>query len=169
MELSLKNIEKRENEKKNKNNNEKKLNDIYQRAVYCPKCGGQMKYVYGEIYECMTCGEKDLTDFGKVREYLEKNGPQPAVVISKNTGVALDVISSLLHQGRIEIPDGSPVYIKCQNCGTDIRYGRYCPECSSKLARKIGKAYSLPTAGEKPKNGNRSGKMHTFNDRNKTR
>lgn len=163
MGLSLKDIEKREREKKN--NDHKMIGRLYQRSVFCPKCGGNMKYAFGETYECMTCGARELTDFGKVRDYLEKNGAKPAVDIAKNTGVSLDVISSLLRQGRIEIPDGSDVYIKCQRCGTDIRYGRYCQECSLALAKNINNSFIMSSAGEKPKKPASAGKMYTLDDR----
>ena len=106
----------------------------FEKAKICPFCGNNMKYVYGEMYECPGCGRKEPTDFGKVRDFLDTNGPQPAIVIADATGVSLDVIDGFLKQGRVEIPDGSDVYIKCQRCGTDIRYGRYCQECMMKIA-----------------------------------
>ena len=102
----------------------KKKEVKFEKAKICPFCGNNMKYVYGEMYECPGCGRKEPTDFGKVRDFLDTNGPQPAIVIADATGVSLDVIDGFLKQGRVEIPDGSDVYIKCQRCGTDIRYGR---------------------------------------------
>ena len=66
------------------------------------------------MFECPSCHKKALSDFGLVREYLDKNGPQPAIVISDATGVKVEVIDKFLRQGRVEIPDGSDVYIKCQ-------------------------------------------------------
>ena len=101
----------------------------YDMMPRCPDCGIHMKYIYGEMFECPVCHRQEQTQFGKVRSYLEEHGPQPAMVISNETGVPVNVIDNFLRQGRIEIPDGSPVYIKCQSCGADIRYGRYCPDC----------------------------------------
>ena len=110
----------------------------YERVKKCPRCSNNMKYIYGEIFECPFCGYKELSDFGKVRDFLDKAGPQPAVIISQETGVPLDVIDAFLREGRVEIPDGSDMYIKCQSCGTDIRYGRYCPDCMLKITKNIG-------------------------------
>lgn len=144
-----------------KNNKARK----FERIKFCPICGEPMKYMFGEVYKCQKCGRSELTDFGKVREFLEKSGPQPAVVISRETGVALDVIDKFLKEGRVEIPDGSDIYIKCQSCGTDIRYGRFCPECMLRMSKDIGQAMLSPEVGERPRS--KSGKMHTLeeNDR----
>lgn len=72
-------------------------------------------------------------------------------------------MEDFLKQGRVEIPDGSDVYIKCQRCGTDIRYGRYCPECMMKIAKNIGQAMWSPDLGEKPHNKpDMAGRMHSI-------
>lgn len=133
----------------------------YEQTKDCPSCGNNMKYMYGEMFQCPVCGRKELSDFGKVKEFLDANGPQPAVVISDATGVKLHVIDGYLKQGRVEIPDGSEIYIKCQKCGTEIRYGRFCPECMLKMSSGISKALWNPDVGEKPKiKREATGKMH---------
>ena len=105
-----------------------------------------------------------------MRSYLEEHGPQTAMVISNETGVPVNVIDNFLRQGRIEIPDGSPVYIKCQSCGADIRYGRYCPDCMVRMTKELGKAMLMSEVGEKPTNKpDMSGKMHILNSSLRTR
>jgi predicted RNA-binding Zn-ribbon protein involved in translation (DUF1610 family) len=140
----------------------------FDRSKRCPSCDVEMRYVYGETFECPVCGRKELSDFGKVREFLDRNGPQPASVIADGTGVSLLVINNYLKQGRVEIPDGSDVYIKCQSCGTDIRYGRFCPECMMKITSNIGRAMCNPDMGEKPKiKRDAAGTMHTMDSINR--
>ena len=79
------------------------------------------------------------------------------------TGVSVKTIQKFLYQGRIEIPDGSDSYIKCQMCGADIRYGRFCPDCMAKLNKENQTAVYV---GEKPKHKrDRNGKMHTLDER----
>ncbi len=130
----------------------------------CPDCGIRMKYIYGEMFECPACGKHLLSDFGLVRQYLDEHGPQPAITISSATGVPVAEIDDYLREGRVEIPDGSPIYIKCQSCGTDIRYGRYCPECALKMTKAIGKAMYVGEMGEKPtRKAEMAGKMHLMN------
>lgn len=136
-----------------------------EKIKFCPSCGEPMRYMFGEVFKCQVCGRSELSDFGKVREFLEKAGPQPAVVISRETGVQLNVIDKFLKEGRVEIPDGSDVYIKCQSCGTDIRYGRFCPECMMKMTKNLGQAMLAPEVGEKPRNN--FGRMHTMDEKEK--
>lgn len=43
--------------------------------------------------------EKEPTDFGKVRDFLDTNGPQPAIVIADATGVSLMFIGGFFKTG----------------------------------------------------------------------
>lgn len=160
---NLKEIEKREQERKEKFH--RKTDQPYQMTKDCPNCGGKMVYVYGELFECTTCKAQELTDFGKVRAYLEKNGPQPAAIIARATNVSMNVIKKFLYQGRVEIPDGSDIYIRCQMCGTEIRYGRFCLECSRKRSNGKNVGFVNEDVGEKPKHKREvDGRMHTLDE-----
>jgi len=124
---------------------------IVNRFKKCKSCGGRLIYLYSGIYECEDCNRKDMDEFGKVKSYLDKNGPTPAITISEKTGVTIDVINDFLRKGRVEIPEDSPYYIKCEKCGTDIRYGRFCPECVAHLAGAIQAVFVAEDVGERPK------------------
>ena len=129
-------------DEKMKINMRAELDEHYTMLKECPKCGTRMIYAYGEVYECPKCGN--------------------AVTIADATGVSVKTIQKFLYQGRIEIPDGSGSYIKCQMCGAEIRYGRFCPECSAKLSRDNS---SMVYVGEKPKHKmDYNGKMHTLDE-----
>lgn len=137
---------------------------IYNKHKQCKKCGGVTVYTYSGTYQCEACGHEEKDDFGKVKDYIEKNGPSPAIVISTATGVKLGIIEEFLKTGRVEIPDGSPIYIKCENCRTDIRYGRLCPECARALTGDLKKVFFNENVGEKPKV---DGRMRFLDSRNK--
>lgn len=143
----------------------------YDMTPKCPDCNIPMKYIFGEVFECPSCKRQELTDFGKIKEYLEKAGPQPAIVIANETGIPVKVIDNFLRQGRVEIPDGSAIYIKCESCGVDIRYGRYCPECMARMNKEAGgKSVFMSEVGEKPTSkGGMAGKMHILETKLKTR
>lgn len=128
----------------------------------CKVCGGKLIYLYSGIFECESCHVQVMDEFGKVKTFLEKNGPTPAISIAEKTGVSLDIINDFLRRGKVEIPENSSYYIKCERCGTDIRYGRYCPECVAQLAGSIKKAFLAEEIGERPK---RIGKMHFLDKR----
>ena len=47
-----------------------------------------------------------LDDYGKVRKYLDENGPSTSIEISEETGVKRSVIEEFLKVGRLEVvPD----------------------------------------------------------------
>ena len=115
----------------------------------CPRCFGKIDYVGIGTYRCTACKYEFLDDFGKIKDFLDRNGPTPATVINSATGVDLDIIDYYLREGRLEIPDGDGLYIKCESCGCEIRYGRYCVECAKKMSGDLKSAF-IGSAGEKP-------------------
>lgn len=130
------------------------------KPTFCRACSGELQYKSHGEYECKSCGAIFLDDYGKVRKFIEVNGPSPAVIISEETGVSIDKINELLRQGRVEIPENSDIFIKCESCGTDIRYGKYCPTCAARLSKTLKGVYE---AGEVPrKKDNMNGSMHFF-------
>lgn len=117
----------------------------------CESCGGLLKDAGLGIYVCSQCGDETLSPFGKVKKYIQENGPDNAYNISQETGVPVSKIDKFLREGRIEIPDGSDCYISCEICGIDIRYGRYCPACATKLKKELSSALLATEIGEVPK------------------
>lgn len=129
------------------------------RPVFCKKCKGKLFYQNGGMYQCQDCGAEELDDFGKIKEFLEENGPAPATEIAEATGIPIEIINLFLKYGRLEILEGSRFYIQCEKCGCALRYGRFCHDCAREITGKLmGAAYEL--TGEKPK----AGRMKT-NDR----
>lgn len=140
---------------------------IGNKPVKCDKCNGKMFYIGSGAYECARCGYKILDDFGKVKQFLEENGPSPILVIAQVTGVKPEIIEMFLKKGRVEIPEGSKYYLQCERCGCSIKYGRYCPECVRELAGGIQKMFN-EEMGEKPKfevNPDMRGKMYFLHNR----
>ena len=135
---------------------------ISNKPVMCVKCKGKLFYRGGGRYECDVCETFVLDDFGKIKEFLEANGPTPMLLISQATGVDYEIIERFLKKGRLEIPEGSKFYLNCEKCGCSIRYGKYCPDCIKQVAGGI-KAVFHEDVGEKPKrvyNAEMAGKMH---------
>lgn len=135
---------------------------ISNKPVMCEKCKGKLFYKGGGRYECGSCDYSVLDDFGKVKEFLELNGPTPMLLISQATGVEYEIIERFLKKGRLEIPEGSKYFLNCEKCGCSIRYGKYCPDCIKHVATGI-KAVFHEDVGEKPKrtyNAEMTGKMH---------
>ena len=76
--------------------------------------------------------------------------------IADATGVSENIIRQYLRDGMLEIPEGSPIYIKCEKCGCDIRSGRWCPSCAAKLSSDMKGMFA--GIGDKPKTSSQ-GKM----------
>lgn len=131
------------------------------RPIFCKQCGGKLFYQNSGEYRCEDCEATELDDFGKIKRFLEKNGPSPATEIAEETGVALEIINLYLKNGRLEIPENSKYYIKCERCGCALRFGRFCYGCAKELVGQLNSAM-FEEMGEKPKSGgiNEKGKMH---------
>lgn len=129
----------------------------------CPECGEKLIFEGGGSYRCQKCETVVLDNFGKIKKYLDENGAASCITIARATGVRREIIEQMLKEGRLEIPDSSEYFIKCERCGCDIRYGRFCPECINKLAGGI-KAIFNESVGEKPK---QPGKMRFLDEKRK--
>ncbi len=101
--------------------------------MICPNCSCAMRYKYGGIFVCDTCGEEIANDYGKIKKYLDEHGPTSAFELAHKTGVPSSKISSYLRQGKLEIPENSKVFLHCQGCGAPIRFGEYCSRCAKSL------------------------------------
>ena len=126
------------------------------------ECGGKLFHIGGGKYKCEKCGNLVLDDFGKVKQFLEENGTMSIMAISQCTGVSIEIIESLLKDGRVEISENSKYFLGCQKCGCAIRSGRFCIDCARELSQGIQKIF-YNEVGEKPKNANMQGKMHFLN------
>jgi ribosomal protein L37E len=121
--------------------------------VKCKRCGKWFKEYMHNPELCPACMTLDAYDFDKVRQYLYAHDTATAIELSENTGVAVSQIEWYLRNGRLEIPENSPIFIRCERCGTDIRYGRFCSDCSVSLsnALRIELNFDESQVGEKPK------------------
>ena len=106
-------------------------------VTVCDKCSGHMMYKGGGCYVCESCGEEYLTDFGKVKRFINTYGPSNAITISRETGVSRHKIQEFLRDGRVEVVDDATNKVAfCLSCGVPIRSGKYCNLCQSRMAGK---------------------------------
>ncbi|WP_099467550.1 hypothetical protein [Konateibacter massiliensis] len=129
----------------------------------CPLCGGEYKQIIPEIVKCSACGFEEKSTFGIVKEYIEENGIPTILAVAKGCNVPVRKIDNFLRNGQLEIPESSEVFIKCRRCGIDIRFGKYCKECATILARDLSKSFEIKESeiGEVPKK--KQGKMRYIN------
>lgn len=107
------------------------------RPTFCSKCGGVMIFKGVGEYKCEECGTVDYDDYGKVRNYIEKNPGATAAAASAATGVSQKSIRGMLKEERLEIAANSASFLKCEVCGAQIRSGRFCKKCETSYHRSI--------------------------------
>lgn len=113
------------------------LVDYYHVPHVCKECGGVMVYKGVGEYHCEDCGFVDYDDYGKVRLYIENHKGATAAEIESEIGVSQRTIRQMLRESRIEVAEGSKMFLRCEVCGRNIRSGRYCPECEIKMHRNL--------------------------------
>ena len=111
------------------------------RPEYCIKCGTEYKPLGFGKYLCPSCGHLEFDDYGKVRDYLEKNQGMITDMISSATGVKPEFIDSLITDGVLRIADEYAAGLACQRCDRPIRQGRFCVDCIEELAGSILEQY----------------------------
>ncbi len=124
---------------------------LTKRRRKCSQCGTIMNYLALGEYKCPSCGNEELDDYGIIRKYLDEHGPSSSAAIEAATGVRRMVINEYLRKGRLEITDGSPVFIRCERCGKSIKFGRICAACAKNVvSRQEEKAIPFEEIGDEP-------------------
>ena len=116
----------------------------------CSQCGSPMDYMAMGEYKCPNCRNVEYDDYGKIRNYLDEHGPTPATIIERDTGVRRVVINDYLRKGKLEINDASPIFIKCEICGKDIKFGRICAACAKNAVSRTESRFSKDDIGDEP-------------------
>ena len=69
----------------------------------CAKCKKSLDNIAIGTYRCPICKTDYYDDFKKIRNYIKENGPAPAFVIARNTGVSKQAIDSFFNDGAKRI------------------------------------------------------------------
>lgn len=102
----------------------------------CAKCGRIFQYLVG-IPICPKCKEKEEQDFQLVKTYIYDNKNANMMEVSNQTGVSMKLIERFIREGRLMLSEDSPIFLKCEKCGTQIRTGRFCQSCSTSLSNEM--------------------------------
>jgi len=134
------------------------------RTAVCARCGKLFDYMGFGFRYCPICKVFDEEEFSLVREYVYEHGTATMLEVEQQTGVSNRRIMQYLREGRLEIPESSPIFIRCDGCNTEIRSGRFCKACGSKLSKELtGVLTNEYEIGEEPKD--RKGKMRFNRER----
>lgn len=136
----------------------------------CKRCRKIMMYTMGPML-CEDCKKLDEEEFIRVRKFVREYPGATMQEASEATEVSQASIHKYLKEGRLEVAEGSPIAIQCENCGTRIRSGRFCQACTTSLARDMMSAGQslMPeknrsgTGGQTPSDG--AGLRHLHRDK----
>jgi hypothetical protein len=107
---------------------------------------------------CPRCKADDKRDFDRVRDYVYENKGSTIIEVSEALDIKPSIIEGFLRAGRLEIPEGSAIFIHCEQCNKEIRSGRFCPDCAEHMTAKMKEMLDFDDSqiGEVP---NLKGKM----------
>lgn len=109
----------------------------YGRPTNCCVCGGSLVYKGVGEYQCSECHSLEFDDYGKVRLYIEAHNGATAAEISEATEVSQAKIRQMLKEERLEVTSDSIAFLHCELCGIDIRSGKYCVSCATKVKKDV--------------------------------
>lgn len=119
----------------------------------CKRCKRIFMYAMGPQI-CEVCKKQEEEDFEKVRKFLREYPGATIQEVSAATEVSAQLIYKFLREGRLEVSKDSPIALLCENCGVRITSGRFCINCSRKLANEmIATGKTLRDAIERKRGG----------------
>ena len=102
----------------------------------CRMCGHIFNYVAGPIL-CPHCREKMEAKFQEVKEYIRANPGVGIQDVAENCDVEPSQIQQWLREERLELTEGSAIYLQCEKCGAPIRSGRFCEKCKYEMSMDL--------------------------------
>ena len=85
----------------------------------CRMCGHIFNYVAGPIL-CPHCREKMEAKFQEVKEYIRANPGVGIQDVAENCDVEPSQIQQWLREERLELTEGSAIYLQCEKCGAKL-------------------------------------------------
>ncbi|MDM5210233.1 hypothetical protein QUF94_01950 [Peribacillus sp. NJ4] len=100
----------------------------------CPNCNSL--FVMTKFRDvCDACYKEEEAQYDKVYAYIRKKINRTAFMMQvvKDTGVEETLIIKFVKTGKLWISQFPNLGIPCEKCGTHIKSGRLCGECSDSL------------------------------------
>ncbi len=130
------------------------------KPIICEKCSGYYEYNGAGEYVCKQCGNIAYDDYGKVRKFIEENGPAPYHVVKEATGVSGKLVREFLDTPNTE----KRFNMNCKKCGCKIAVGTLCSSCAAAENATAPKEAFEPKQSPKPSKNNKGG-VHFVVDR----
>lgn len=108
--------------------------------VNCKRCGRIFNRIRRDI--CANCIAEEDSAFAAVRAYLKDHPNATMADVVEATDVELELIVSMIRDGRLMLHDNPNMSYECQRCGGPTQSGRFCARCTEELAHTLAKATS---------------------------
>lgn len=102
----------------------------------CRRCKKIFMYALGPQI-CESCKKLEEEEFEKVRLFVRDYPGATMKEVSDATEVSTQLIYKFLKDGRLEVTEQSPIALQCENCGVRVKSGRFCINCSKRLANDM--------------------------------
>ncbi|MFC4736951.1 TIGR03826 family flagellar region protein [Bacillus daqingensis] len=103
----------------------------------CPDCGGLFVKALRSV--CETCAKDVEAQFDTVYSFIRKRDNRRATIdeVVESTGVTKERIFQFIREGRILLSQFPNLTYPCDACGKDIREGKLCSTCRSRIESGI--------------------------------
>ncbi len=102
----------------------------------CRRCKKIFMYAMGPQI-CEACKKLEDEEFEKVRLFVREYPGATIQEVASATEVPTTLIYRFLKEGKLEVTESSPITLQCENCGSRIKSGRFCIDCSKRLAKDM--------------------------------
>ena len=119
----------------------------------CRGCG-RLYNVINNSRLCPQCIQGLEDKFQQVKKYLDEYPNASVDAVSQDNDVSVKQIKQWVREERLIFAEGASVGIECEQCGTQIRTGRFCDSCKFKISNNLMSALDRPK-GPEPKKDTR--------------
>lgn len=99
----------------------------------CRGCGRIFNYVVGPVL-CQQCRDELEKKFQSVKDYIRENPGASITDVALECDVTSAQIQQWLRSERLEVTEDSSIFLNCENCGANIRSGKFCDKCKNQIA-----------------------------------
>lgn len=101
----------------------------------CPRCGDVFSKERFEV--CAKCRTEEVQRLDALTRYLDAHPDATLGDLERVSGMPKEVIQTYAREGKLVGMDAAVLKVECEECGTAIPSGRFCPACRKKLAAKF--------------------------------
>lgn len=107
----------------------------------CTTCGVELVSKGNGYYVCPNCNEIVQDDLSKMRQFLSEYPNSNARVIAAQFSMDPAYVQQFFDSGELSETAIKKAQRHCQRCRKAIPFGRYCEECTQKMANDLRNAF----------------------------